>query len=171
MDLDSTILGAILASIIGIIGFIVIIVYIIWRSRRNQVESESVFEDETDDRPPSRKLQKNEKIIFDERVLVAPRSHEIRNTVMKEGDKIRITMIERSKRDFNFYLLNEENYNIYLKSKYFRKEISRRRKSRYLIEHEVPETGMWFFVMECSMKKLERDIHLIMYIKNQEKKK
>ncbi len=165
MDLDSTVIGAILASIIGIIGLIVIVLYIIWRSKRNQRRLEYEFDDDIDDRLPSKKLQKNAKITFDERVVVEPKSHEIRNTVLKQGDKIRISMIEKNKRAFNFYLLNEENYNIYLKSKYFRKEISKKGKSKYLLEHEIPEKGMWFLVMECSMKKLEREIHLIMYIK------
>lgn len=164
MGINWAAVGAIVSAFVGAIT-ISITMYKLYQFKKNPNKSKGKglkkqIKKETIKR---RDKKKGPRILFDDIIHVEPRSVETRKIFFEKKEIVKISVIEKNKRKFDYLLFTEDEYHKSLNKGRSRKVLNKKGNENSLIEIEITEEALHYFVFDCSMKKIDRDIHLTIH--------
>ncbi|MGA1822045.1 MAG: hypothetical protein ACMUIG_05925 [Thermoplasmatota archaeon] len=164
MEINWAAVGAVVSAIVGAIT-IAIAFYKMFQSRKNSKKAQGKGLKKQIRKETIRRKDKKKgpRILFDDIIHVEPRSVETRKIFFERKEIVKISVIEKNKRKFDYLLLTEDEYHKYLKKSRSRKILNKKGIENSLMEIEIQEESLHYFVFDCSMKKIDRDIHMTIH--------
>ena len=155
----------IVSVIVGVVS-IIIMLYIYWQSKKGKEEQKLVLIEESKKEPDEVeevvvKPDIKEKVLVKSRYLtVYPGDHEKLSYRLKKGHRLKGLAKEVDRQDFNFYIVDEDNYARYCNGDMFTTIFNRDKVNTVAINVLIPYNEKWYLIFEGYRKQYERRVRV-----------